>query len=239
MCEAQTGLSDWPELGKLWINFVLITESKRCIKMATDAAVTNRGYCWGENKHLHRLTLPHVPLRTVHYSKKFGFMLKTHHDQHRQWRGDRKISNGKGSLGHCHLLQLQQAVIELGLLLHAVQSVSSFWHQRYCIAGKTQFQVFDINGTALLVKLGTLPRLPDLKINTGQELFLMLLTAGTCGKRPGLRNPSTIWDKGYFYLLFIHTGPVTGQELFLMLLTAGTCGKRPGLRNPSTIWDKG
>ena len=103
----------------------------------------------------------------------------------------------------------------------------------------SQFQVFDINGTALLVKLGTLPRLPDLKINTGQELFLMLLTAGTCGKRPGLRNPSTIWDKGYFYLLFIHTGPVTGQELFLMLLTAGTCGKRPGLRNPSTIWDKG
>ena len=37
-----------------------------------------------------------------------------------------KISNGKGSLGHCHLLQLQQTVIELGLLSVIVQSVSSF-----------------------------------------------------------------------------------------------------------------
>ena len=96
-----------------------------------------------------------------------------------------------------------------------------------CCMLSSQFQVFDINGTALLVKLGTLPRLPDLKINTGQELFLMLLTAGTCGKRPGLRNPSTIWDKGYFYLLFIHTGPVANLEKYLFcvlqLLWAVVC----------------
>ena len=26
--------------------------------------------------------------------------IKTRHDQHRWWRGDRKILNGKGSLGH-------------------------------------------------------------------------------------------------------------------------------------------
>ena len=52
-------------------------------------------YYWEEN----RPVLSHIPLKSTNYSRKFEFM---HQDsscnQHRCWRGDRKIS--KGSLDH-------------------------------------------------------------------------------------------------------------------------------------------
>lgn len=39
--------------------------------------------------------------------------IKTHHTPHRWQSGDRKISNGKGSVGRQHLLQLQRPLTEL------------------------------------------------------------------------------------------------------------------------------
>ena len=41
-----------------------------------------------------------------------NFCIKAHHNHHRGQRGDRKILNGKGSLGLQHLLQLQLPLIE-------------------------------------------------------------------------------------------------------------------------------
>ena len=52
-------------------------------------------YYWEEN----RPVLSHIPMKSTNYSQKFEFMRRDSScNQHRRWRGDRKIS--KGSLGH-------------------------------------------------------------------------------------------------------------------------------------------
>ena len=67
--------------------------------------------------------------------------IKTH-NQHRLWKGDRTISNGKGSLGHWHLLQLQWTLnlkVKLTWLLsYSVQSVLSYQSHVCCIVGKAR-----------------------------------------------------------------------------------------------------
>ena len=47
-----------------------------CQNGGSDAAVTDRGYCWGENEHFYRLTPSHVQLKTTSYfeEEKNGFM---------------------------------------------------------------------------------------------------------------------------------------------------------------------
>ena len=37
----------------------------------SDAAVTDNGYCWGENEQFYGPTLSHVLLQTINYSKVF------------------------------------------------------------------------------------------------------------------------------------------------------------------------
>ena len=46
-------------------------------------------------KHSNGETLSRVPWKTTNYSGKLWFMLKTHNDQQRWWRGDRKSHMGK------------------------------------------------------------------------------------------------------------------------------------------------
>ena len=43
---------------------------------------------------------PVLPLKPANCSRKLGLTLKEHRNQSRWREGDRKISNGKGSLGH-------------------------------------------------------------------------------------------------------------------------------------------
>ena len=42
----------------------------------SNAAVTDKGYYWGENKHLYRLMppAPYMPFKTTNYSQIFGFL---------------------------------------------------------------------------------------------------------------------------------------------------------------------
>ena len=100
-----------------------------CKKGLLDAAVTNRGYYWEENKHLYRPVLSqgpnehlcyspvlsqvpdehlcrpmlsHVPLKTTNYSSKLDSMsghIIVNTDDKER---DRKFSNGMESLGHCY-----------------------------------------------------------------------------------------------------------------------------------------
>ena len=58
-----------------------------------------------------------------------------------RWRGDKQISNGQGSLGHWHLLQLPRTL----------KSVNC------CHAVSSHFRVCDARRVALLVKQGTFP----------------------------------------------------------------------------------
>ena len=63
------------------------------------------------------------------------------HNQYRWWRGDRKISNGNGSLGHWHLLHLKWTWFNL------------FWQGCHHVMF-SQFHVFDANCVALSAKQG-------------------------------------------------------------------------------------
>ena len=149
------------------------------------AVVTVRGY-WGENEHVFRLIPSHIVdvvycfylalfsvfsvleqthcahmwfyvlLKTTNYSRNGDSGVKTHHDQHRRRRGDRKISNGKGSLRHWHLLQSQRTLnLKLTRLLSRdMQSVLSVRRHARCIVGKTR-------------------DLRDLKIHRSQYLFFI------------------------------------------------------------------
>ena len=46
-----------------------------CLNGGSDAAVTDRGYCSGENEHFYRLTPSHVQLKTRYFEEeKNGFM---------------------------------------------------------------------------------------------------------------------------------------------------------------------
>ena len=67
--------------------------------------------------------------------------IKIHHNQHRQWRGNRKISNGKGSLGQgCLLVLLSKWTMTL-------------WNWRGCChAMSSWLWVFNIVRIALLMK---------------------------------------------------------------------------------------
>ena len=65
--------------------------------------------------------------------------IKADHNQHRWWRGDRKIVNGKESLGHWHLLQSQRTLnLKLTRLLSRCDQSEVFWQHTCCIAGEAR-----------------------------------------------------------------------------------------------------
>ena len=78
---------------------------------------------WCSRRYRQRLLLrrryaptpPQVPLKTTSYSRKISLdsRIKTHHSQHRRRRGDRQISNAKGSLANRRLLQSKWTLTEL------------------------------------------------------------------------------------------------------------------------------
>jgi len=93
----------------------------------------------------------------------------THHNQHRQRRDDRKISNGKGSLGHCRLLSSKWTL--------------THWKWQGCFhAVSTRFRVFDVTRVALMAKHVIF------RSKNKHKLFWSLLTTRACGKRAGLMH---------------------------------------------------
>ena len=76
---------------------------KHCIKMRALGCCLYRDYYGGEDEYLYILTSSHIPLKSTNYSSSANSSIKTHHNRHRRWReGQKKISNGEGSLGHWH-----------------------------------------------------------------------------------------------------------------------------------------
>ena len=63
-------------------------------------------------------------LRRKHLYGNLDSRIKTHHNQHRRRRGDRKISNGKGSLGHWHLLQNKKLQQVSNLVFYAQSTIT-------------------------------------------------------------------------------------------------------------------
>ena len=120
---------------KLWTHILTFKRPKNCMKMAVLMLPLPT-----EVRENNTFTDPRCPTYLWNYSRKIGFI---HRDkEHRQRRGDRKISNGKGSLGHW-LLQSQPPLFQLWTWSgHAVSN---------------QFRVFDVTPVALLVKQGTFP----------------------------------------------------------------------------------
>ena len=130
-----------------------------------------------KQQHLYGPTPSHLPLKTTNYSRQHGFIIKTHHNQHRWQRADTTISTGNGSLGH-----RQSATVATNfelkqprLLSHGAQSVSSFGRHVCCIFGKTS-------------------NFPKLQAYTSQQQFLRLLMTCACARRARIMDSLANWD---------------------------------------------
>ena len=97
------------------------------------------------------------------------------------------MSNGKGSLGHWHLLQLKSTLVEQGC----------------CHAVPNQFQVFDI--TVMHCIVDKTRDFPSLKIDANKWLFWEPLTTRACRRSAGLMDTLTGIRDFYHYLLIVHS----------------------------------
>ena len=97
------------------------------------------------------------------------------------------MSNGKGSLGHWHLLQLKSTLVEQGC----------------CHAVPNQFQVCDI--TVMHCIVDKTRDFPSLKIDANKWLFWEPLTTHACRRSAGLMDTLTGIRDFYHYLLIVHS----------------------------------
>ena len=119
MFGVQTGLSGQPQCMKMYTHFLTFKQPKQCIKLVALMLLLPTPFA--EEKTLVRTD----SIRVVHWRPQIipenvDSVIKTHHNQQRRQRGDRKISTGKGSLGHWHLLQSKWTLIELETDMAAV-----------------------------------------------------------------------------------------------------------------------
>ena len=114
-------------------------------------------YYWGENNTFTDRRRPTYHWRPQIIQENLDSRFKTQHNEHIRRRGREKISNGQGSLGHWHLLQLPRSLNSLLLLLllllfclfvcflpstslwaWTVVTVSSFWRHAHCFVYKNK-----------------------------------------------------------------------------------------------------
>ena len=138
MCAAQTGLSSQPKYvwsyRPIFLGLSSLNTTSECWLWCCQNL--HRGYYWGENKHLCGLMPYHW--RPQITQENLDSCIKTY-NQYRCWRGDRKILNGKGWLGHLHLLLLRWTL--------------AVWNWQGCShAVSSWFWVFDVMCFTLLEK---------------------------------------------------------------------------------------
>ena len=127
---------------KLYIIIIIIPS-------ATEAILT---YHWGKNEYWYGPSPSHVLLKTTNYSRNLASRIKAHHNEHRRGRGDKKISNGQGSVGHSHLL-LFPRTLNLTCRFTVSSRLSCLFICAFVCAFVCLFvSIFSITRVALLVK---------------------------------------------------------------------------------------
>ena len=146
MCATPVGLAYL----KLETQFLHLSSLNAIQKWLLSAAITQRGYYWGE-KHLFRPVPSHIPVKITNYSNKLDSCIRTHHSQRRQRREGQTFFEWEETIGSLIFATIRE------LWLFETEKAAVTW----CQMVPSQSQVFSVTCIALLVKQD----FPDLKIN--------------------------------------------------------------------------